>query len=572
MNPSTLRIWLVLAALLFLATACATKGPQPKEQDRTQSSAEKAERAAETSAEKSDEVPASVDSALLPEKEPEPAPGHEARTRAASEPRFDIRANEVPARQFFMSLVRDTSASMTVHPDVSGRITLQMRNATLTQVLDAVRNLYGYPYRSAGRGYQILPAGVTTRTFHVDYLSLIREGGSKTQVRSGSITEDENGNGDSVTSTSITTSSENAFWSELEKTLSSIVGQAQDRRVITQPQAGLVVVRASPRELEQVDKYLGSMQRSIQRQVILEAKIVEVRLNEGHQSGINWSGLLSGSDGSAVISQTGGGTAISEGTTPSSGQSLNSVLDPNARSRSDLSTGAAAEAFGGVFSAAVNFRNFTTFIELLKAQGEVNVLSSPRVSTMNNQKAVIKVGTDEFFVTDVSTETDEDTAGDETQINDVTLDPFFSGIALDVTPSVSRRDKVTMHIHPSVSTVTEEKKTLQLAGDQISLPLAQSEIRESDTIVKARDGEIVAIGGLMKSETISEQVSVPLLGDIPVLGHLFRQQKHQRKKTELVILLRPKVIGHGRENARIPEPGHLGAENFGRKWRGGAGK
>jgi len=573
MNSLTPRILIFLTILLFLAAACAPHGPKPQpEAEQAGSRKEQGVPGADASGSEN-EVPSSVDSALLPEKQkndeslsdngmqPEPEPG----------PRFDVRANEVPARQFFMSLVRDTPYSLTVHPGVKGTITLQMQDATLPQVLDAVRNFHGYPYRRTSAGYQVLPAGTVSRTFHVNYLDLTRQGGSQTQVRSGSVSqnEDNNGGGRSVTSTEISTESESAFWSELESTLSSIVGQGEDRRVITQPQAGLIVVRALPRELEQVERYLDTMRQNVQRQVILEAKIMEVRLNKGHQTGINWSGFLSGSESGAVISQTGGGSVFQEGNTPSSGDSLDSVLNPNARSRSDLSTGSQARAFGGMFSAAVNIRNFTAFVEFLRQQGEVNVLSSPRVATMNNQKAVIKVGTDKFFVTDVSTETDEDTAGEDTQINDVTLDPFFSGIALDVTPSISREGLVTMHIHPSISDVSEEQKSLQLAGDQIALPLAQSEVRESDTLVKARDGQVVVIGGLMKTRMSDETASVPLLSDLPLLGRIFQHEKQVSEKSELVILLRPKVIGSGRDNRRMPEASDLGSEEFGRQWRGG---
>jgi len=566
MTPSTSRIGLALLFLLFLATACATQVPEPDRQAEPSSAQEASDTSGSNASSPQKEVPSSVESALLPEEETEESlTGEGTKPQSKPRPRFDVRANQVPARQFFMSLVQNTPYSLTVHPRVKGTITLQMQNATLPQVLEAVRNLHGYPYRKTGSSYQILPSGTVSRTFHVDYLDLARKGESQTQVRSGSVSQNED-DADSVSSTEISTNSSSAFWSDLKDTLTSIVGDAEDHKVITQPHAGLVVVRALPRELEQVEQYLNTMQNNIQRQVILEAKIMEVRLNKGHQTGINWSGLLAGSDNPwGVISQTGGGTAVSEGATPSGGNNID--LSPD---NPDLSGGRAAKAFGGVFSAAVNINNFTAFIELLQEQGEVNVLSSPRVATLNNQKAVIKVGTDRYYVTDVSTETDDDgDTVDQTRISDVTLDPFFSGIALDVTPYISRKDMVTMHIHPSVSNVNEENKSLTLAGDQVALPLAQSEVRESDSIVKARDGEIVVIGGLMKTRTSDKTASIPLLGDIPLLGYLFRQEEQVQQKSELVILLRPRVIGYGQESGQTPEAGDLGSEDFGRQWRGG---
>ena len=551
-----------LTALVFFLAACASHQPEQHRENNKPLDQQQSQEVKDTE----QEVPAWVDSALLPN------PDGKSRARSSKDKdRFDVRAKGVPARQFFMSLVHKTSQNLSVHPDVAGTITLQMKKVTLPQVLDTVRSLYGYPYRRTDAGYQIMPAGVVSRTFKIDYLDIKREGSSETQVRSGSVAQESdnnNNNADSVTSTSISTSSESSFWSSLETTLSSMLSQGNKSKVIIQPQAGLVVVSALPRKMEQVEKYLQTMQESIQKQVVLEAKIVEVRLSEGYQTGIDWSGLLAESDDSgAVISQTGGGTAVSGGSTPSTGSGID--LSPN---NPDLSTGRAANAFGGMFSAALNVRNFTAFIELLKQQGDVNVLSSPRVATMNNQKAVIKVGTDQFFVTDVSTENQDygGTDNRDTQVSDVTLDPFFSGIALDVTPFISTSDKVTMHVHPSVSDVSEVKKSLQLAGDQISLPLAQSDIRESDSIVKARNGQVVIIGGLMKTETRTEQASVPVLGDIPLLGYAFRQEKKSQIKSELVILLRPKIIGYGENTSKgLPEKNGLNSDDFGRQWQGG---
>ena len=206
-------------------------------------------------------------------------------------------------------------------------------------------------------------------------------------------------------------------------------------------------------------------------------------------------------------------------------------------------TGTAASAFGGVFSLALNAgSDFSAFIEVLKTQGDVQVLSSPQISTVNNQKAVIKVGTDEFFITDVQSDTSTTTATASTQSN-VELTPFFSGVALDVIPQISENGEIILHIHPTVSTVTEQTKNISVAtGSSLSVPLAVSSIRESDSIIRAKSGQVVIIGGLMQNSVESRVSKVPLLGDIPLLGALFRHTQEITKKSELVILLKPVVM------------------------------
>jgi len=201
---------------------------------------------------------------------------------------------------------------------------------------------------------------------------------------------------------------------------------------------------------------------------------------------------------------------------------------------------ASPPSFGGVFALAVEAADFIGFIELLKSQGEVQVLSSPRVSTVNNQKAVIKVGSDEFFVTGVDSNTTTGTATSQ-QVN-VELTPFFSGVALDVTPQISREGDIVLHVHPSVSEVMEQTKSITALNQTFTLPTAASTIRESDSVVRAKNGQIVVIGGLMQTRQQDEESGVPVLSDIPVLGYLFKHTRKAKRKSELVILLKPVVV------------------------------
>lgn len=276
--------------------------------------------------------------------------------------------------------------------------------------------------------------------------------------------------------------------------------------------------------------------------MIIEAKIIEVALNDGFQSGINWSTLLHAGSGSVSLTQTGGGTLINQGISEIAGKT--GALDP---SNPQAIASTLTSAFGGAFAASLQFSDFNAFIELLQTQGDVQVLSSPRISTVNNQKAVIKVGDDEYFVTDVSSNTVTGTASNTS--NDITLTPFFSGIALDVTPQIDSAGIVTLHIHPTVSEVTDQQKVVTVGGggadgkpSQMSLPLAFSSIRESDSIVRAASGQVVVIGGLMKNTNGRKVAGVPVLGKIPWLGALFRHTKTESIKSELVILVRPIVV------------------------------
>jgi MSHA biogenesis protein MshL len=207
--------------------------------------------------------------------------------------------------------------------------------------------------------------------------------------------------------------------------------------------------------------------------------------------------------------------------------------------------GAVTNTLGGAFALAVNATDFKAYIELLATAGKTRVLSSPRVSALNNQKAVIKAGSDEFFVTGVSSNTVVGTSSATNQ--NVELTPFFSGVALDVTPQIGSGGEVILHIHPTVSEVTTKMLSVTVGGSSGSsassmLPLAYSQVRESDSVVKAQSGQLIVIGGLMRTTRSYQDYRTPLLGDIPILGNLFKSQQRTEIHSELVILLRPVVV------------------------------
>lgn len=540
-----LHTYLSPLIVLVLLSGCAT--PQRQNNATLNKIKDELKHAAEVKAPTT--TPEAINNALLP-----PLKIAAPKTSAKQlEQRFDLVINNAPANQVLMGIVSGTRYSMLVRQDVTGTISVNLKDVTVFEALDSLRDLYGYEYRVEGTRIFIEPQAMQTRVFQVNYIVGQRKGSSDTRVTSGSVsggsnqggqqnavgtTRTNSGNREPLISTSIETTSNNDFWKDLTDSLNGIVGNENGRRVIINLQSGVIMVRAMPSEVRNVEAFLRLMQVSIERQVILEAKILNVQLNDQSQSGVNWSVFGRKGSNTAIVGSVNANTQLS-----SSGNGTLSSGDLSASAGTVLSNVATTALGGPLFAVALQGANFAALLSFLETQGDVQVLSSPRIATINNQKAVLKVGTDEFFVTGVSSSTTAST-GATTTIPEVTLQPFFSGIALDVTPQIDKDDNIILHMHPSISQVSTVNKQVSLGGTsgQINLPLASSNVSETDSIVRTRDGRVIAIGGLMTESSISSKSKVPGLGDVKGVGAAFRQNGSTTSKTELVILLKATVV------------------------------
>ncbi|UGQ48379.1 pilus (MSHA type) biogenesis protein MshL [Massilia endophytica] len=565
-----------LSKLIGLATlACALAACQttPRRDTFDKISAEMGDAAAKSTAAS---PPDAVTNALLPPTTQLASALPKART--VLEERFTVAFNGVGAQQFFNAIAQGTRYTMLVHPEVSGTITANLKEVTLFEALDAVKELYGYDYKVEGTRIYIRPLTMQTKMFKVNYLTSARRGASNLRVTSTTVSDanqnnngnnqnnnqnnqnnnsnnnggnnngnDGNGNGNQQTSRAaaiVQTTSDSDFWRELRLSLEAIVGTKDGRSVVVSPQSGVILVRGMPDELRAVAQYLQATQLAVERQVILEAKILEVELSSSSQNGVNWARFASvqtghGNASSIGFLQPGAGLAplppSGIGSSISNGGSLSGTTGFNMAN--------SAAAAGGLLGLAFQTSNFAALISFLESQGTVHVLSSPRIATLNNQKAVLKVGTDEFFVTGVSTTVTTNATGNGTASPNVTLTPFFSGVVLDVTPQIDDDGHVILHVHPSVSQVSTVNKGVNLgSAGSLNLPLATSVTSEMDSMVRGRNGEVVAIGGLMRQSGTNNRSSVPGTGSLPVLGALFGNKEEVQQKRELVVLIKPTIV------------------------------
>ena len=504
--------------------------------------------------------------------------------------RFDLAVNDAVARSVFLALVSGTHYNMLLPPDLSGneaerpKISINLKNVTVREALESLRELYGYEFKIQKNRIYIQPNILKTHLFRVNYLAGTRGGQSDIRVSSGQAADSAGSSGSSssgstsgssagsgtVPSSQISTSSsQTGFWIDLENALKSIVGldatpaaaapkvaqagsipsaaavsQAKDgRNIIINQASGVIMVKGYPADIRAVEEYLKLTQLIVERQVMIEAKIIQVELNQDFQAGVNWNYLKQnnrfGFGANSGLAQTAeSSTALTPNAT-----GLPTLIDNTGKTIiKDSSAG------GGLFGLSLVMDNFATLMRFLETQGNVQVLSSPRIATTNNQKAVLKVGTDDYFITEITSSNNNNSNTSSTgtvapSIPTIKVTPFFSGISLDVTPQIDDESNITLHVHPLISNVVEKTKRVNL-GETLGtfqLPFASSTTSETDSVVRVQDGNIVVIGGLMKYDQANNADGLPGT-TTSALGLLFGSRANHLRKSELVIMIKPTII------------------------------
>ena len=433
-------------------------------------------------------------------------------------------SDPTPVRDILLLLVRDTRLSVIPDPSLEQVFIGDLKNVSLREALDLILEPLGLDYSVRGQVIRVFQRELETRFYSIDYVITERAGSRSIAATTGASAVNGTGGGGLPGSIAAGAAGASAFGggagsaqggstSQVSGTDSPnlYVDLAEGVRTLLSDEgrmnldrtAALLQVTDTPSRLTRVEQYLEAVMLRVTRQVQIEAKVIEVDLREEFSAGINWRAVLGSLTNFADISQT------------------------------------LAPATAGGFTLALKAGDFTALLNAFAAQGKVNVLSSPRITAMNNEPAVMRIGTqDVFFVTT----TQVDPLGNIIQTA-VTPQTLTEGVTLSVTPQISADGIIHMSINPSITERTGVA-TSRL-GDTVPI----ISVRETDTLVRVRQGETIVIAGLMHDRANADVGKVPFIGDVPVVGNLFRRTEKTRRKTDLVILLTPTVMGPGEVTA-----------------------
>ena len=426
---------------------------------------------------------------------------------------FSFSLREADVKDILRAIAKQTNYNVVTEPDVKGMTTVDLKNVTLEKALEYILEPLGFTYKIEGRTIYASKPKIETKIFTINYLALKKTARSTVEWKSGG-TSSTSGTGGTTSSEEkileVKSETESDLWKSLEDNLKAII--SADGKLVVNRQTFTIMITDYPKNLQRISMFLESLEGTIHRQIMIEAKIVEVRLSEGYKAGVNWEMI---------------------------GSRIGSLARISARQSFPAPAtfaGDYTEYFrfyvGSEASGELNITN--TFIDLLKAQGETRVLATPKIATLNNQRAVIKSTTQEVYF-----EEQQSSTGGVAAL--ATYSPRFMnvGVVLDVIPQIDNDGNIILSLHPIYSTKDGTVRSPNPAS-QGTVPIIST--RETDTIVRVKDGETVIIAGILYETKYNDEKGIPLFGSIPLFGYLFRSTAEQTKTSELIVFLTPRIV------------------------------
>ena len=505
----------------ILLAACSTHLP-PSDIDGRHLSAAQVTPDAET------DIPAIVTPAPLP---PVPSP-------AAAPERYTVVAQEVPLRELLFSMARDASINVDVHPGVSGVISINAIDQSLPQILERIARQAPIRWQFDGNGNLLVePDSPYWQAYRIDYVNVTRTAETEAQVSTAIVNSVATQGGGAAggssaggnrSNSSISQSTSNNFWATLGANLSTLIqGNADDpaSSIVVNPESGVVSVRATARQHEQVATFINSVQTRSLYQVLIEATVVEVTLNDRYQQGVDWK-LLDRDGGTLNLEQSLTGANLSDAPT--------SILTIDRSNTPDA---------------------ITATISLLSQFGETRVLSSPKIMALNNQAAMLRVVDNKvFFTIDVQAGTPATalTPGTPTVYNSV-VHTVPVGLVLAITPQIGDGDQVTLNVRPTISRIVRfvnDPNPIFAENDVINA-IPEIQVREIESILKVFSGQVAVLGGLMQDSLSNDVAGLPVLSRLPGVRNLFSYRDERAEKTELIVFIRPVVVREASVNGDL---------------------
>ncbi|MCL2473494.1 MAG: secretin N-terminal domain-containing protein [Alphaproteobacteria bacterium] len=442
-----------------------------------------------------------------------------------------------PVREVLTDLLNSASANVEISPQVSGTVMISAHQQPLEKVLSRICQLSNLRCSIEDNFIKIDPDEPYLKTYQLDYLSVIRNTTSETSVATNvfdAYATNNRSNNQSLDNNSvskITGSSESNLWADIERTLKHIlslerVSEAAEKNqshFSINKQAGLITVFGDSTKHQNVEKFLDELMPKVSAQVLIDARIIEVELDETYQAGINWSAAL--------------------------GSSINIAAN--------YGGGVIGNTAGELLTAGVSTENLDALISLVEGFGTARVLSAPRLAVLNNQTALLKVATNQvYFTTQAQFTTTTNASGVavvSTPVYTSTPNTVPIGFVMIVQPSINLENGlITMTIRPSVSRSVGEVEDPSIAlnaataglTNKVKSPIPVLAVREMDSVIQLKSGEVAVMGGLMQDSSLNNELGVPGLSEVSIFGNLFKSRDNRAKTTELVILLKATITNH----------------------------